>query len=136
MTTETDKSGAKKFELWFFRDLTNDQRLSFLSLFGAQTDRLVHKMNGHQRSAMRRVLREVFTVEPADNTETIQARKWRLFESVVDRGWFGIEYEDADNDDDHILFPVRIPQEYVIEIVNAYNSAIERLDRAEKGDTP
>jgi len=49
--------------------------------------------------------------------------RWRVFESVFDRTHFGIELEDAGNDDDPILYAMKIKRETVQAIVDAHNAS-------------
>ncbi len=48
--------------------------------------------------------------------------RWRVFESISDRTHFGIELEDAGNDDDPILYSMKIKRETVQAIVDAHNA--------------
>lgn len=57
--------------------------------------------------------------------------KWRVFESVLDRTHFGIELEDAGNDDDPILYSMKIKRETVQAIVDAHNEEDAMIARAE-----
>lgn len=50
--------------------------------------------------------------------------RWRVFESIFDRTHFGIELEDAGNDDDPILYSMKIKRETVQAIVDAHNASI------------
>ena len=50
--------------------------------------------------------------------------RWRVFESVFDRTHFGIELEDASNDDDPILYSMKIKRETVQAIVDAHNASL------------
>lgn len=45
----------EKIELWFFRDMSGDQRLALFSLFGMPVDE-IGQTHGHQRIALRRIL--------------------------------------------------------------------------------
>lgn len=44
----------KKFELWFFRDVSDEQRLKLFSLFGLPVDE-IGKSHGHQSIALKHV---------------------------------------------------------------------------------
>lgn len=50
--------------------------------------------------------------------------RWRVFESVFDRTHFGIELEAAGNDDDPILYSMKIKRETVQAIVDAHNASL------------
>ena len=50
--------------------------------------------------------------------------RWRVFESVFDRTHFGIELEAASNDDDPILYSMKIKRETVQAIVDAHNASL------------
>lgn len=50
--------------------------------------------------------------------------RWRVFESISDRTHFGIELEDASNDDDPILYSMKIKRETVQAIVDAHNTSL------------
>lgn len=43
-----------KFELWFFRDLSDDQRLALFKLYGMPVDE-IGKVHGHQKLALRHI---------------------------------------------------------------------------------
>lgn len=51
-----------KLELWFFRDLSDDQRLKLFSVFGMPVDE-IGKVHGHQRKALRWIITR--TPEPS-----------------------------------------------------------------------
>jgi hypothetical protein len=59
----------------------------------------------------------------ADDAMSTKSR-WRVFESISDRTHFGIELEDAGNDDDPILYSMKIRRETVQAIVDAHNAAL------------
>lgn len=47
-----------KLQLWFFRDLSDEQRLKLFGIFGLPTDE-IGKTHGHQRHALRHVLETI-----------------------------------------------------------------------------
>lgn len=57
---------------------------------------------------------------PSSNT----AGRWRAFEDTTP-GYWGIELQDAGNDDDAILYPQKIHRDTVARIVEAHNAALE-----------
>lgn len=56
--------------------------------------------------------------------------RWRVIEAATARGYWGIELEDADNDDDAILYPQKIHRDTVARIVEAHNASISTEDRS------
>lgn len=59
--------------------------------------------------------------EPVPQKKT--AGRWRVFEDTTP-GYWGIELEDAGNDDDAIMYPIKIHRETVARIVEAHNAAL------------
>jgi hypothetical protein len=55
------------------------------------------------------------------------AGRWRVFEDTTP-GYWGIELEDAGNDDDAILYPQKIHRDTVARIVDAHNAALATTD--------
>lgn len=58
---KVDDAARRKIELWFFRDMNDDQRLMLFSIFGMPVNE-IGKTHGHQRKALRRILS---ALEPA-----------------------------------------------------------------------
>lgn len=56
---------------------------------------------------------------PSSNTTC----RWRAFEDTTP-GYWGIELEDADNDDDAVMHPIKIHRDTVAMVVDAHNAAI------------
>lgn len=50
--------------------------------------------------------------------------RWRVIEAATAPGYWGIEREDAGNDDDAILYPQKIHRDTVARIVEAHNAAL------------
>ena len=61
------------------------------------------------------------TLPPVDH---VAGGRWRVFEAATERGWWGIELEEAGNDDDPILYPVKIGRNRLDALVAAHNDAI------------
>lgn len=63
--------------------------------------------------------------EAWNNRPSLANGRWRVFECVFDRTHFGIELEGASDDDDPILYSMKIKRETVQAIVDAHNASIE-----------
>lgn len=50
------EAAKRKFDLWFFRDMSDEQRLALFSIFGMPVDE-IGKVHGHQRRALKHILR-------------------------------------------------------------------------------
>lgn len=50
--------------------------------------------------------------------------RWRIFEAATGPGYWGIELEDAGNDDDAIMSPIKVHRDTVARIVEAHNAAL------------
>jgi len=50
--------------------------------------------------------------------------RWRIFEAACARGYWGIEFEQASNDDEPILYPIKVHRDTLVRIVEAHNAAI------------
>lgn len=65
--------------------------------------------------------------------------RWRMFEEATGPGYWGIELEDAGNDDDAILYPIKAHRDTIARIVEAHNAALAtsegRSELADKYDT-
>lgn len=51
--------------------------------------------------------------------------RWRIIEAATARGYWGIELEDAGNDDDAIMYPIKIHPNTVARIVDAHNASLQ-----------
>lgn len=66
----TEGEYDKQVQLWFFRELTSDQRLALFKLCGLPVDEIGHT-HSHQRLCLKRVLRrtgQLVAVQPDDAT--------------------------------------------------------------------
>lgn len=81
----------------------------------------------------RRSTGENMAVLTIENAPTPQPKKlgnrWRVIEAATAPGYWGIELEDAGNDDDAILYPQKIHRDTVARIVEAHNAAITTVVR-------
>lgn len=59
-------SARDKLELWFFRELSDEQRLSLFSIFGYPVDE-IGKVHGHQRKVLLRVLADLSIIRDDEN---------------------------------------------------------------------
>lgn len=50
--------------------------------------------------------------------------RWRIFEAACARGYWGIELEQASNDDEPILYPIKVHRDILVRIVEAHNTAL------------
>ncbi len=50
--------------------------------------------------------------------------RWRIFEAACARGYWGIELEQASNDDEPILYPIKVHRDTLVRIVEAHNAAL------------
>lgn len=60
---------------------------------------------------------------PAPPENHLQGNRWRVFEDTTP-GYWGIELENAGNDDDPIMYPIKIHRERVAVVVDAHNAAL------------
>ncbi len=56
--------------------------------------------------------------------ETLVEARWRVVEAATGPGYWGIELEQAGNDDDMIMCPIKIHRDTVARIVEAHNAAL------------
>ncbi len=49
--------------------------------------------------------------------------RWRIFEDACARGYWGIELEQAGNDDEPLLYPIKVHRDTLSRIVEAHNAA-------------
>ncbi|PBB75164.1 hypothetical protein CK227_10250, partial [Mesorhizobium sp. WSM4308] len=54
MMNVTREMAQRKLSLWFFRDLSDEQRLSLFSIFGCPVDE-IGKVHGHQTQVLKRI---------------------------------------------------------------------------------
>lgn len=71
--------------------------------------------------ALRSALAALQGIPPVQH---VAGGRWRVFEAATERGWWGIELEEAGNDDDPILYPVKIGRNRLDALVAAHNDAI------------
>ena len=57
------------------------------------------------------------------NELDVSVNRWRVFECTTP-GYWGIELEQAGNDDDPIMYPIKIHRERVAIVVDAHNAAL------------
>ncbi len=69
-----DERTERKIDLWFFRDLSDEQRLSLFSIFGFPIHE-IDRVHGHQRKALRRILSALSQPHPADERVVEALRK-------------------------------------------------------------
>ncbi len=50
--------------------------------------------------------------------------RWRIFEAACARGYWGIELEQASNDDEPILYPIKVHRDTLVRIVEAHNAGL------------
>lgn len=50
--------------------------------------------------------------------------RWRVIEAATGPGYWGIESEEAGNDDDLIMYPIKVHRDTVARIVDAHNAAL------------
>lgn len=91
------------------------------------------------------VIEEIYAAikrHEADEHPTTTAKmtgRWRMFEEATGPGYWGIELEDAGNDDDAILYPIKAHRDTIARIVEAHNAALAtsegRSELADKYDT-
>ncbi len=67
----------------------------------------------------------VSVAEPTQATAKEGARRWRVVEAAT-HGYWGIELERAGNDDDAILYPIKVHRDTVARIVDAHNATVAR----------
>ncbi|KRB22713.1 hypothetical protein [Mesorhizobium sp. Root172] len=63
-----DARGLEKVQLWFFRDISDEQRLALFSIFGMPVDE-IGKVHGHQRRALKHVLGTLSALRDGEATE-------------------------------------------------------------------
>lgn len=80
---------SRKLELWFFRDMSDEQRLKLFVIFGMPVDE-IGKTHGHQRIALRRILSAL--AEPAGEAELVA---WQRLHPT--EGWVWVRPEDAEH---------------------------------------
>lgn len=68
VSTHTAKTAddAAKFELWFFRDLSDEQRLKLFALYGLPVEEIGH-VHGRQKPVLRRIMRALTTTASPAN---------------------------------------------------------------------
>lgn len=54
--------------------------------------------------------------------------RWRVFEDII-HGYWGIELENAGNDDDPIMYPIKIHRDTVARIVETHNAALQPSEK-------
>jgi len=84
----------EKLRLWFFRDMSDEQRLKLFSLFGLPTDE-IGESHGHQSIALKHVLSALdrTTLSPTEEGMVLvpkSALDWLFGEGPDEDGiWFG-----------------------------------------------
>ena len=66
-------------------------------------------------------------------TELSVGSRWRVFEDTTP-GYWGIELEQASNDDDAIMYPIKIHRERVAIVVDAHNAEVARLESLHRSE--
>lgn len=76
-----------------------------------------------------RWIAELLNGEPSPRAQALEegADLWRVIEDAAARGYWGIRSQDAGNDDDLIMYPIKIHRDTVAGIVEAHNAAIRAL---------
>ncbi len=57
--------------------------------------------------------------------------RWRIFEAACARGYWGIELEQASNDDEPILYPIKVHRDTLARIVEAHNAGLPSAPASE-----
>lgn len=72
----------EKLELWFFRDLSDEQRLKLFALYGMPVDE-IGNVHGRQRPALRRVVNALSALSPAfiERIGALERENARLLQS-------------------------------------------------------
>ncbi|WP_368517455.1 hypothetical protein [Rhizobium sp.] len=70
-------------------------------------------------------LRSVAATPTAPQPVAVKAKtsRWRIFEDAI-HGYWGIELEQGTNDDDAILYSIRVHRDTIARIVDAHNAAL------------
>ena len=71
------------------------------------------------------IIERAFEAGALWSMERAKAVRWRMFEDTTP-GYWGIELENAGNDDDAILYPQKIQRDTVVRIVEAHNAALTK----------
>lgn len=80
---------------------------------------------------------EVSCDQPSANPETPPPSthlrgRWRVFEDTTP-GYWGIELEDAGNDDEAVMSPIKIHRDTVARIVEAHNAVLATTEGQDNG---
>jgi len=63
----------------------------------------------------------------------VMGSRWRAFEDTT-HGYWGIEREQASNDDDPIMYSIKIHRERVAIVVDAHNAEVARLESLHRSE--
>ncbi len=66
-------------------------------------------------------------------TDISVGSRWRVFEDTT-HGYWGIEIEQASNDSDPIMYPIKIHRERVAIVVDAHNAEVARLESLHRSE--
>src|SRR3546814_15733465 len=70
-SSDLTKDTRRKFELWVFRDITDESRLSLLKLFGLPVNE-IGKVHSHQRIGLKLVLRQLASTYHQADDATVE----------------------------------------------------------------
>lgn len=79
--------GNEKISLWFFRDLTNEQRIKLFGVFGFDSNELATANHGLQRKLLKSILGAQpadATAQPVDLTDAQMLASFNSAENVID----------------------------------------------------
>jgi hypothetical protein len=91
-----NERALEKLQLWFFRDMSDEQRLALFSIFGMPVDE-IGKVHGLQRRALKRILRALSAIHSqgaAEPSAEAVAWQWRKTDCVMahDVAWSYVDY--------------------------------------------